>query len=80
MSHAMLRDTLFWSSIINYSLLILWVLFYLFGGERWYRISGKWFRLSREQWDPIQYGGIVAYKIGIVLLNIVPYIALRLIG
>jgi hypothetical protein len=80
MSVAMVRNALLWCSVINYSLLVLWVLLYLLSRDCFYRVSGKWFRISREQYDTMQYGGIIIYKLGIVLFNIVPYIALRLIG
>jgi hypothetical protein len=39
---------------------------------------GRWFGLTAAQFDAIHYGGMSAYKIGILLLNLVPYIALRI--
>jgi len=54
-------------------------LLYLLAGNCLYRIGGEWFRLSREQFNAFQYGGIVLYKLGIVLFNLVPYIVLRFV-
>jgi hypothetical protein len=40
----------------------------------WMHRFGRWFRLSPEQFDAMQYGGMVLYKLGILLFNLVPYI------
>jgi hypothetical protein len=41
---------------------------------------GRWFHLSVEQIDALHYTGMALYKIGILLFNLVPYIALRIVG
>jgi len=40
------------------------------------RVHGRWFRLSREQFDALHYGGMSIYKLGIILFNLVPLAAL----
>ncbi len=40
----------------------------------------RWFRLSVETFDAIHYAGLAVYKIGIILLNLVPFIALCLVS
>jgi hypothetical protein len=45
-----------------------------------YRLGGRWFRVSAEQYDVINLAGIVLFKMGIILFNLVPYIALRIVG
>jgi hypothetical protein len=45
-----------------------------------YGFHGLWFHLSVEQFDALHYGGMTLYKIGILLFNLVPYIALRIVG
>jgi hypothetical protein len=79
MSVEMLRDVLLYCGIINYAMLLLWVALVLLapGFARW---VGRLFRLSAEQFDTIQYGGILLYKLGIILFNLVPYIALRIVA
>ena len=47
--------------------------------ERLYRLWGRWFPLPREQFDALNLGGMTLYKIGILLFNIVPCIALYLV-
>jgi hypothetical protein len=79
MGIAVAREYLLWCTIINYAILLVW--FGLFTLERdWMeRMHGRWFRLSAEQFDAIHYGGMAVYKIGILLLNLVPLIALSIL-
>jgi len=44
------------------------------------RFTGRWFRLSIEQFDAMNYMEMAPFKIGIILFSLVPYIALRTIG
>jgi hypothetical protein len=43
-----------------------------------YRLHSRWFNLSVETFDAIHYASMALYKIGIMLLNITPLIALWL--
>jgi hypothetical protein len=43
-----------------------------------HRLHTRWFKLSVETFDALHYEGISIYKIGIMLLNLVPLIALYL--
>ncbi len=74
-----LRNALLWCGIINYGLLLLWVALILLapGFLRW---TAGWFRLSAEHFDAIQYGLMALYKLLIILFNLVPYIALRIVA
>lgn len=40
----------------------------------------RWFNLSVETFDAIHYGGLAVYKIGIILLNLVPLVALSAVS
>lgn len=42
--------------------------------------DARWRSLSPERFDAIQYIGMAMYQIAIVLFNLVPYLALRLVG
>ncbi len=80
MSLEMVRRTLLWCAVINYGVLLVWWLFFLFAHEWMYQLHGRWSHLAVEQFDALHYAGMALYKIGILLLNLVPYIALRLVG
>ncbi len=73
------RDVLLWCTAINYGLLLWWFLAFALMHDWMYRFHGRWFRLSVEQFDAIHYAGMAAYKIGIFLLNLMPYLALRIV-
>ncbi len=80
MSVETLRDAFLWCAVINYGVLLVWFLFFILAHDWIYRLHGRWFRLSVEQFDIIHYAGMAIFKLGIILLNLVPYIALRIVG
>jgi hypothetical protein len=43
-------------------------------------LHSKWFRLSVEAFDAIHYASMAAYKVGVLLLNLVPYAALSMVA
>jgi hypothetical protein len=69
-----------WCSVINIGLLLWWALFLLLAHDWTYRLHSKWFRISVEQFDTIHYAGMAFFKLSILLLNLAPYFALRIIG
>ena len=75
-----IRELLGWCCVINMGLLLWWFLIILFAHDWVYRIHSKWFKMSKETFDAIHYTGIAFFKIAIFVFNIVPYIALRIIG
>jgi len=50
------------------------------GHDFMYRIHGKWFKLSEEKFDAIHYALIGFFKLSMILFNIVPYLALRIVS
>ena len=73
-------EFLAWCSLINVGLLLFWFLWFTLAHDFVYRIHGKWLKLSVERFDAIHYAGMTFFKICIFLLNVVPYIALRIVG
>ena len=80
MNLSQLQQFLLWCTIINYVLLILWWVILILPHEWIYNFSGKPLKLSPEEFDKCNFTGIVFYKLGIILLFLVPYIALRIIA
>ncbi len=78
MSINMLRDVLLWCAVLNYGVLLVW--FFILAHDFMHRLHGRWFQLSRQQFDIIHYAGMAIFKLGIILLNVVPHIALRIVG
>ena len=80
MTVSMIRELLGWCCVINMGLLLWWFLIILLAHDCIYKIHGKWFKMSKETFDAIHYAGIAFFKISIFVFNIVPYIALHIIG
>lgn len=76
----MVRDVLLWCTVLNYGILLLWFLVFSLAHDWMYRFHGRWFRVPPEQFDGIHYAGIAFYKVGIFLFNLIPYVALRIVG
>ena len=75
-----IRDVLAWCSVINLGLLLFWWSWFMLAHDFMYRFHGRWFKLSMEKFDAINYALIGFFKIGIILFNIVPYLSLRIVG
>jgi len=80
MTVEMIRDSLAWCSVINLGILLFWALWFMLAHDFMYRFHGKWFKLSAERFDEINYSLIGIFKLGLILFNIVPYFALRIVG
>ena len=80
MSLGMVRKALLWCTVINYGVLFVWWLCFLLAHDWMHGWHSQWFHLSVEQFDTLHYAGMALYKISILLFNLVPYIALRLVG
>ena len=74
------RTFLLWCTVINYGVLLVWFLVFVFAHDWIQRIHGRWFRLSRDQFDAIHYAGMSILKIGILLFNLAPFVALTILG
>ncbi len=80
MSLEILRAALGWCTLIQLAVLLLWGGFFLFAHDWLERTHGRWFTIRHESFDEIHYRLMGIYKIGILLLNVGPYLALRLVG
>lgn len=70
---------LIWCTVINYVILIVWFGAFVFGHDALYRLHSRWFKISAEQFDAVNYGGMAIYKIGIMLFCLVPLVAMHLV-
>ena len=75
-----IKNILLWSVGINYVVLFIWFGAFVFAHDWMYRMHGRWFKLSVETFDAIHYAGLSVYKIGIILFNLVPMVALYLVS
>lgn len=80
MSWDFLCRLLLCSLAINYAILLIWFIVFV-AARNWLRaLHGRWFRLSDSAFDATHYGGMAVYKIGILLFNLAPLLALYFTG
>ena len=65
---------------LAYALLMVWFVAFVFFHDAVYRLHTRWFRMSVEAFDAVNYGGMAAWKIGALLLFAIPWLALALVG
>jgi hypothetical protein len=69
-----------WCSIINVGILFFLALIYLLAPNLAYRLQSKFISISRETFDIVFYSFIGFFKVVVLVFNVVPWIALRIIG
>jgi len=79
MTVEIIRDVLAWCAVINYALLLLWFLVFSLAHDWLYRVHGKWFTVSVENFDAIHYASLAFFKLCIFLFSLAPYLALRIV-
>lgn len=75
-----LRMFFMWCTIINGLLLVISALFCLCGADWVYRMHSKWFPISRNAFNVAMYGFLGFFKILVLIFNLVPYLALLILG
>jgi hypothetical protein len=75
-----LKAFLLWSLVVNYIILLWWFGAFVLAHGWMYRMHSRWFHISEERFDAIHYAGMAGYKIGILLLNLAPLVALVILG
>lgn len=69
-----------WCTIINGGVLVFWSLFCMLNPDLVYRLQNKFFPIPREVFDIIIYSFLGLFKIFFLGFNLVPYLALLIIG
>jgi hypothetical protein len=69
-----------WCSIINYLILLVWFLVFNLGHDWLHVMHGRWFELTAQQFDLVNYCGMGLFKLLIFVFSLAPYLALRIIN
>lgn len=80
MTVELLRSALAWCSVIDIGILLFWFLAFTMAGDWMYRIHGRFFKISRESFTMANYCGLGLFKLAILVFNLVPYLALRILA
>ena len=75
------RNFFLWCTLLNYAVLLIWAAMFWLAHDWHYGLTKMFFRgLSAERYDMVSLFGIAIYKVAVIVLNLVPYIALCIIS
>ena len=80
MSLETLTEFFKWCTIINGGLYILWVAFLTLMPDLTYRLQSAFVPLPRETYNVVIYSFLGLFKIIFLVFNVVPWVALSMIG
>ncbi|WP_069856712.1 DUF6868 family protein [Desulfoplanes formicivorans] len=69
-----------WCTIINGLLLVFWSLMHMLVPDLVYGIQSRFFPIPRETFHVVFYCFLGLFKIIFLIFNVVPYVALLIIG
>ena len=69
-----------WCTIINGLVLVLWGVMHMFAPTMVYRTQNAFFPMPRETFNTIFYSFLGSFKIVFMVFNLVPYLALVILG
>ncbi len=75
-----LKAFFMWCTIINAGMFLLGTVFYLLTPDLVYRTQRLWFPIPRETFSVVMYSFLGLFKIVFLVFNVVPYLALLIIG
>jgi len=74
------RDFFMWCAIINGAMLILSFVICTFAADWVYRMHSRWYPISREAFNVAIYSFLGLFKIFFIVFNLVPWLALVIVG
>lgn len=69
-----------WCTLINFGILLFLVLVYMLIPNLVYRLQRWWIPISRETFDVVFYSFVGFFKVIVLVFNLVPWLALRIIA
>jgi hypothetical protein len=69
-----------WCTIINGALLLLGITMFILAPDLVCRTQSKWFPIPRETFNVVFYSFLGLFKIIFLVFNVVPYVALLIVG
>lgn len=80
MSIETLKSFFLWCTIINYGVLFVWSLVFIYAHDWHYGLTTRWFRkLSIAEYDHVIFAAIAFFKVAIIIFSLAPYVALYII-
>jgi hypothetical protein len=69
-----------WCMVVNYGILLTWMIFLMSGRIWMYRVHNRWFNISDQEFGAAHYRLMGQFKLYIMIFNLAPYLALRIIA
>lgn len=69
-----------WCTFISVGLLIFWTVIMIAMPDLVYRMHSKMFPMARETFNVVIYSFLGLFKIFVIVFNIIPYVALRILS
>ena len=69
-----------WCTIMNGALLLLWTTLLIVAPDLVYRTQSIWFPIPRETFTVVIYSFLGLFKIVFLVFNVIPYVALLIVG
>lgn len=69
-----------WCTIINGGLLLFWTAMLMSAPDLVYRMQSRWFPIPRQTFDVVIYAFLGLFKIVVLVFNLVPWVALLIVG
>ena len=66
-----------WCAFINYAVLVIWWLIFVFAHSWLYTLNSEWFDIPVEEFDKIHYACLGLYKLGMLLFFVIPYLVIK---
>lgn len=76
MNIELLKSFFMWCTIINFGILLLWVVMIRFYTELFYQLQSYWFPMSKEKLIASNYIMYGFFKLAVLVFNFVPYVVL----
>jgi len=70
---------LLWCFVMSMALLLLWSCLIVFAGDMIYGVHSRFLDMTRQQFNLVHYALMVATKVGVFVLFLFPYVAIRLV-
>jgi hypothetical protein len=75
-----IRAFFMWCTIMNGFLLLLSGMICTFASDWVYRVQSRWYPVTRDTFNVVIYSFIGLFKMLFLMFNLVPYIALVILG
>ena len=79
MTFEIIRNIFAWCLVMNFGLLLLWLVMFTFAHDWIYKMHSKWFKITPDSFNAIHYGGLGIYKMIVIVFNLFPYLAMHIV-